>query len=102
MFLVNHTFGVEHGCRNESDHVPRRGLSVLRETRQVIGILLKRTTPGDANEPGGLASKVFSAGCRRCHSEGVFAGADIQGFPDERRSVRQKTVSGVASERIGE
>jgi hypothetical protein len=64
--------------------------------------LLKRTTPDDANEPGGLASKVFSARCRRCHSEGVFTGADIQGFPEERRSVRQKTVSGVVIERIGE
>ena len=34
--------------------------------------LLKRATPHDANEQGGLASKVFSARCRRCHNEGVF------------------------------
>jgi hypothetical protein len=56
--------------------------------------LLKRATPDDANEQGGLASKVFSARCRRCHNEGVFTLADIQGFPDERRSVRQKIASG--------
>jgi hypothetical protein len=64
--------------------------------------LLKRATADDANEQGGLASKVFSARCRRYHNEGVFTLADIQGFPDERRSVRHKTASRVVSEQIGE
>jgi hypothetical protein len=45
------------------------------------------------DEQGGLASKVFSARCRRCHNEGVFTLADIQGFPDE--SLDRRLASGI-------